>query len=57
MKSDSYRPKEEKIFPSMSRKASTHNKAVMENFFGLLKQEIDCDAVYDSYEEWKVAIE
>lgn len=57
MKSDSHRLKEEKIFPSMSRKASTHNNAVMENFFGLLKQEIDYDAVYDSYEEWKVAME
>ncbi len=49
--------KEEKIFQSMSRKGNCLDNAVMENFFGLLKQEIYYGVVYNSYEELKSAIE
>ena len=40
MQSYSRRLKEESIFQSMSRKGNCHDNSVMENFFGLLKQEI-----------------
>ena len=40
MKAYSRRLKEERIFQSMSRKGNCHDNSVMENFFGLLKQEI-----------------
>lgn len=49
--------KENKIFQSMSRKGNCHDNAVMENFFGLLKQEIYYGQVYYSYEELKEAID
>ena len=52
MKVYSHRLKEERIFQSMSRKGNCHDNSVMENFFGLLKQEI-----YYSYEELKSEIE
>ena len=52
MKAYSYRLKEERIFQSMSRKGNCLDNSVMENFFGLLKQEI-----YYSYEELKSEIE
>ena len=54
MKSYTNRLKEERIFQSMSRKG---NNSVMENFFGLLKQEFYYGRVYHSYEELKTAIE
>ena len=57
MKAYSNRLKEERIFQSMSRKGNCHDNSVMENFFGLLKQEIYYGVVYYSYEELKVAIE
>lgn len=57
MKSDSHRLKEERIFQSMSRKGNCYDNAVMENFFGLLKQEIYYGEVYYSLEELKNAIE
>jgi len=57
MKSYSNRLKKERIFQSMSRKGNCHDNSVMENFFGLLKQEIYYGVVYYSYEELKVAIE
>ena len=41
----------------MSRKGSCLDNSVMENFFGLLKQEIYYGRVYHSYEELKAAIE
>ena len=40
MKAYSHRLKEERIFQSMSRKGNCLDNSVMENFFGLLKQEI-----------------
>ena len=49
MKSYTKRLKEERIFQSMSRKGNCLNNSVMENFFGLLKQEIYYGRVYHSY--------
>ena len=49
--------KEERIFQSMSRKGNCHDNAVMENFFGLMKQEMYYGVIYYSYEELKAAIE
>lgn len=57
MKTYSHRLKEERIFQSMSRKGNCHDNSVMENFFGLLKQEIYYGVVYYSYEELKFEIE
>ena len=57
MKVYSRRLKEERIFQSMSRKGNCHDNSVMENFFGLLKQEIYYGVVYYSYEELKSEIE
>ncbi|WP_400190029.1 IS3 family transposase [uncultured Selenomonas sp.] len=57
MKSYTKRLKEERIFQSMSRKGNCLDNSVMENFFGLLKQEIYYGRVYHSYEELKTAIE
>jgi len=51
------RLKEERIFQSMSRKGNCYDNSVMENFFGLLKQEIYYGAVYYSYDELKSEIE
>lgn len=49
--------KANKIFQSMSRKENCHDNAVMENFFGIMKQEMYYGEVYYGYEELKVAIE
>ena len=49
--------KQERIFQSMSRKGNCLDNALMENFFGLLKQEMYYGVVYYSYEELKSAIE
>lgn len=49
--------KESKIFQSMSRKGNCHDNSVMENFFGIMKQEMYYGVVYYSYEELKLAIE
>ena len=57
MKAYSRRLKEERIFQSMSRKGNCHDNSVMENFFGLLKQEIYYGVVYYSFEELKSEIE
>lgn len=57
MHSYSRRLKEERIFQSMSRKGNCYDNSVMENFFGLLKQEIYYGVVYYSYEELKSEIE
>ncbi|MGF7012671.1 putative transposase [Lachnospiraceae bacterium PF1-21] len=57
MKAYSNRLKEERIFQSMSRKGNCHDNSVMENFFGLLKQEIYYGTVYYSYDELKSEIE
>lgn len=57
MKTYSNRLKKERIFQSMSRKGNCYDNSIMENFFGLLKQEIYYGVVYYSYEELKKAIE
>ena len=57
MKAYSRRLDEEKIFQSMSRKGCCLDNAVMENFFGILKQEIYYGYTYYSFEELKEAIE
>ena len=57
MEAYSHRLKEERIFQSMSRKGNCHDNSVMENFFGLLKQEIYYGMIYYSYEELKSEIE
>lgn len=57
MKAYSHRLKKERIFQSMSRKGNCHDNSIMENFFGLLKQEIYYGVVYYSYEELKSEIE
>jgi transposase InsO family protein len=49
--------KDKKIFQSMSRKGNCHDNSVMENFFGILKQEIYYGQTYYSFEELKTAIE
>ncbi len=49
--------KKERIFQSMSRKGNCLDNAVMENFFGILKQEIYYGYVYNGYNELKLAIE
>ena len=41
----------------MSRKGNCHDNSVMENFLGLLKQEIYYGVVYYGYEELKPEIE
>ncbi len=56
-KYSSYKGKEERIFQSMSRRGNCHDNSVMENFFGLLKQEIYYGVVNYSYEELKTEIE
>lgn len=40
-----------RIFQSMSRKGNCHDNSVMENFFGLLKQEIYYGYIFSSFEE------
>lgn len=49
--------KENKIFQSMSRKGNCYDNSVMENFFGILKQEMYYGITYYSFEELKEAIE
>jgi putative transposase len=49
--------KENKIFQSMSRKATCSDNASMENFFGILKQEMYYGEELVSYEELKGRIE
>lgn len=57
MKSYTNKLKKEGIFQSMSRKGNCHDNSVMENFFGLLKQEIYYCKTYYNYVELKQAIE
>ena len=48
--------REHQSFQSMSRKGNCLDNAVMENFFGLLKQEIYYGKVFTSYQELSQAI-
>ena len=49
--------KENRIYQSMSRKGNCYDNSVMENFFGVMKQEMYYGVVYYSFEELKEAIE
>lgn len=49
--------KNNKIFQSMSRKATSTDNSPMENFFGILKQEMYYGETYHSYDELKEAID
>ena len=57
MKAYVHRLKEERIFQSMSRKGNCYDNSVMENFFGVMKQEMYYGVVYYSYDELHSAIE
>lgn len=57
MKSYGHTLKVNGIFQSMSRKGNCHDNSVMENFFGIMKQEMYYGCVYYSYEELKSEIE
>ena len=49
--------KEKEIFQSMSRKGNCYDNSVMENFFGILKQEMYYGNTYYSFDDLKQAIE
>src|SRR5699024_2110639 len=49
--------KQNKVFQSMSRKATCADNASMENFFGILKQDMYYGEALVSYEELKRRIE
>ena len=49
--------KENQIFQSMSRKGNCYDNSIMENFFGVMKQEMYYGVIYYSYEELQQAIE
>lgn len=49
--------KQNKIFQSMSRKGTCLDNSPMENFFGIMKQEMYYGKIYRSFEELKMAIE
>ena len=57
MKSYVKRLKEARIFQSMSRKGNCLDNSVMENFFGILKQEIYYGNTFYSYDELRKEIE
>lgn len=56
MKSYAKRLKEEDIFQSISKKANCLDNSVIENFFGILKQEIYYGVIYRDYNKLKLAI-
>lgn len=49
--------KENKVFQSMSRKGNCLDNSVMENFFGLLKQEMFYGEILDDFQQLKQAIQ
>lgn len=57
MRSYVYTLEQNKIFQSMSRKGNCHDNSLMENFFGIIKQEMYYGNVYHSYNKLKQAIE
>lgn len=57
MKAYSSTLKRNRIYQSMSRKGNCYDNSIMENFFGVMKQEMYYGCVYYSYEELKYAIE
>lgn len=57
MKAFSKKLKDNKTFQSMSRRGNCLDNSPIENFFGLLKQEMYYGEVYHSFEQLKQAIE
>ena len=57
MKAYQYELKENMIFQSMSRKGNCYDNSPMENFFGIMKQEMYYGRIYTSFDELKNAIE
>ena len=53
MKAFSKRLKDNKLFQSMSRRGNCLDNSLMENFFGIMKQEMYYDVVYESFSELK----
>ena len=49
--------RDNKIFQSMSHKGNCYDNSIMENFFGILKQEMYYGISYFSFDELKHAIE
>ncbi len=56
MKAYSHKLKEHRIFQSMSRKGNCIDNSPMENFFGIMKQEMYYGKVYSSFEELEQAV-
>ena len=52
-----YELKKHNIYQSMSRKGNCYDNSPMENFFGIMKQEMYYGKVYTSYDELKEAID
>ena len=55
-----YEPDEKgrvRIFQSMSRKGNCYDNSPMENFFGIMKQEMYYGKIYNSFDELKDAID
>lgn len=57
MKSYNHTLKKNKIYQSMSRKGNCLDNSVMENFFGIMKQEMYYGLIFYGYEDLKRAIE
>ena len=49
--------KDNRIFQSMSRKGNCYDNSPMENFFGIMKQEMYYGQAYNSFDELKEAID
>lgn len=57
MKAYSNTLKSSHIYQSMSRKGNGYDNSIMENFFGVIKQEMYYGYIYYRYEQLKEAIE
>ena len=57
MRTYSNRLKENKIFQSMSRKGNCYDNSVMENFFGILKQELYFGYYFCCFDEFDDGID
>lgn len=57
MEAYGYKLRKHRIFQSMSRKGNCLDNSLMENFFGLLKQEIFRGEIYRSFNELKIKID
>lgn len=57
MRAYSHELRKHKIFQSMSRRGNCLDNSPLENFFGILKQEMYYGKVFKSYEDLKMAVE